>query len=415
MNLYRRVAALATAAPQAPAAAGPDGAVLTRAELMDRIARPRPRHPGAGAEDPLAVVIDQLRAQREGGQMLTLATSGSSTAPRMVRRSVRSWTASLDDLDALVRPRPIGSPRRRDDGWLWAPGTAGSTLTLYGVWHGLGCGIPVLASGSWHGVPREGPLAEHAARASVIHCAPAVLQDVLESIPERVPGSAGSARRGGSPGRRVLSLRTAVVAGGRTSARLRERARGAEVRLVEYYGAAELSFVAVDPDGGGLRPFPGVEVEVRDGVVWARSELLAEGVAGLDGWAAVGDRARLRDDGTLELLGRPGVAEVAGHTVHLAEVEALLAGVTGVAEIVCLAEPRPRVGERVLAVFRPEDGADPLAGLRAAARRLPPASRPGRFVRRVQLPRTPAGKVARDQLADELRTAGATLAGGRGA
>ncbi len=72
------------------------------------------------------------------------------------------------------------------------------------------------------------------------------------------------------------------------------------------------------------------------------------------------------------------------------------------AEIVCLAEPRPRVGERVLAVFRPEDGADPMAGLRAAASRLPPASRPGRFVRRVQLPRTPAGKVARDQLADEL-------------
>ena len=73
-------------------------------------------------------------------------------------------------------------------------------------------------------------------------------------------------------------------------------ARG--VVVTEYYGAAELSFVAAARHPGPLRPFPGAEVQLRDGEIWVRSPYLAtgygSGVTGplrrdRDGFATVGD------------------------------------------------------------------------------------------------------------------------------
>jgi acyl-CoA synthetase (AMP-forming)/AMP-acid ligase II len=191
-----------------------------------------------------------------------------------------------------------------------------------------------------------------------------------------------------------------VVAGAAPAPGLRVRAERLGVALVEYYGAAELSFVAVDVDGSGLRPFPGVEVRLRDGVLWVRSPYLAESVDGVpvadrDGWATTGDRARWGAAGTLELLGRPGTATVAGHTVQLAEVEAVLAAVPGVAEAVCLATPDPRLGQRLVAVVRRIPGSDPLPALRRAEEALPPSARPVRHHVVDDVPRTPSGKVDR--------------------
>ena len=102
---------------------------------------------------------------------------------------------------------------------------------------------------------------------------------------------------------------------------------------------------------------------------------------------------RWRDDGALQLLGRKAAANVAGHIVHLAEVEAVLAAVHGVAEVVCLAAPDDRFGQRVVAVVRPTGGTAPRSALRAAASTLPAAARPIRYHVVGELPRTPAGKV----------------------
>src|SRR3954447_8609213 len=110
-----------------------------------------------------------------------------------------------------------------------------------------------------------------------------------------------------------------VVAGDRLRRPLAERAVAVGARISHYYGAAELSFVAWGRDEGDLRPFPGVELEVRDGVIWVRSPYLSDGYLtgggpfslGVDGFASVGDHGRLLN-GLLGVAGRGAEAVVTG-------------------------------------------------------------------------------------------------------
>jgi long-chain acyl-CoA synthetase len=224
---------------------------------------------------------------------------------------------------------------------------------------------------------------------------PAVLADVL------------AARARG----RLPRLRLAVVAGAALPVALRARAAELGIRVVEYYGAAELSFVATDSDGTGLRAFPDVRVRVRDGLVEVRSPYVALGYAGgagpltvVDGWAGVGDRGRLGPDGVLVVAGRGDDAlDVGGTTVLLADVERALGRVPGVVDVACVADPDPARSGRPAVVVRPGssgvDRAQLVRELRAAARReLPPPARPVRYAVVDALPRTPAGKPDREEL-----------------
>jgi long-chain acyl-CoA synthetase len=267
----------------------------------------------------------------------------------------------------------------------------------------------MIASGPW----RPGAAARVGASAVSLQCVPTVLADVL------------TAREAGG----LAALRRAVVAGAALPTELRARATAAGVSPAEYYGAAELSFVAADPDGRGLRAFPGAELAVRSGRIAVRSPYLALGYLPDDGpgplcqeaggWASVGDRGSLDADGRLTVLGRgDAVVSVGGYVVALDDVERALAGTPGTTEIVCLAQPDVRLGACVLAVVRPvpaalgaEPAAEPVAALvtalRAVARRrLPRPARPVRYVVRTDLPRTPGGKVARARLLAELLPAG---------
>lgn len=336
-------------------------------------------------------VLAAARAVDDPAARLVVLTSGSSGDPRAVVRTVRSWDASVDAFTRVAGL--VGTDV------VWLPGGVDSTLTLFGLWHALVTGLPAVATGGWRA---SGPVP---ATASVVHCVPTVAADVLDR------------RRDGA----LPALRRAVLAGAGGVRALRRRAAPLGVDVVEYYGAAELSFVAVDADGAGLRPFPGVEVVAREGVVHARSAYLSEGYFGgdgplrrdADGWATVGDRGEVRPDGTLTVEGRgeDGLS-VGGHTVVVSDVERVLAGVDGVVEVVCLGEPHARLGERVVAVVRPREGVDPVPALRAAARSaLPAPARPVRYVVLAELPRTSGGKVARAVLREKVTTAGRT--GGR--
>jgi long-chain acyl-CoA synthetase len=345
-------------------------------------------------------LCDAVRARRgapSGEPLLTVLTSGSTGRPRAVVRTAASWAASLRSFDVVSGVR--------DGDVVWAPGPLCSTLTLFAGWHALATGRP-LVTGRWRGVAAT----PRAADATVVHAVPAVVADVLAAA------AAGDLPR----------LRLAVVAGAHVPAGLREQARLAGVRLVEYYGAAELSFVAADADGRGLRPFPGCRVQLRDarggpvpawteGEVWVSSPYLAQGYLGTDardggplrrdgGWASVGDRARMRPDGALEVIGRGEAAvEVGGHTVPVADVEAVLRAVPGVLEVACVGERHAHLGNRLVAAVRAVPGTDPVPQLKAAARAsLPRAARPSRWVLLDDMPRTSGGKLARGPLADLL-------------
>lgn len=356
-------------------------------------------------------------------------TSGSTGRPRAVVRSRASWAGSFDAVSTLARATPASI--------VLVPGSLATSLYCFGAVHALALGAalrPVLLSRDLG----------HAARSSdVLHLTPAQLEAVLDAWEASGAGTGRTADH--DPGAPVRAPdRTALVGGAGLSATSRRRAEHAGIHVVSYYGAAELSFVAVDPDGRGLRPFPGVEIDVRGdgeedragaarrhGTVWVRSPWLASGyLAGAtgplrrrDGWASVGDLADAHaSDEPLVLRGRgPGAISVGASTVLPEDVESVLSTDAAVADVVVLGTPHPRWGQVVTAVLvlagaAPGTGAGAgqegqdhdravVARLEALSRRrLSPAQRPRRWLLAPALSRTGGGKLARAAVADQLPT-----------
>jgi long-chain acyl-CoA synthetase len=329
-------------------------------------------------------------------------SSGSTGRPRAVIRSRGSWTRSFGHVSALTGTRPQDT--------VLVTGPLASSLHCFAALHALATGCCADL------VPTPAATTAALARGDVAHVVPSRLDDILDALDAGVPSL----------------LRTVVVGGAGLDHAQRARAATHGVDVVAYYGAVELSFVAIDT-GDGLRPLPEVEIEVRPqertdlGEVWVRSPWTADGyLAGArgplrreDGWCTVGDLADLpgpdapdaRDDaGTdagaggaaqagapLVLRGRgDGAVLTAGATVVPEDVEVALRPVPGVRDVVVVGAPHRRFGAVVVAVVE----ADARPGLRAHLERvaratLAPAQRPRRWYRVDALPRTGAGKPAR--------------------
>ncbi|MCF7549129.1 AMP-binding protein [Pseudonocardia sp. WMMC193] len=288
-------------------------------------------------------------------------TSGSSGTPKVLQRSRASWLRSFEALGAVPGPVLVAGP-------------LSSSLFLFGALHALWCGAELRLA------PR---LSAAAARgAATVHVVPAMLPE-LAAVPFEL-----------------------VVCGG---AHVPEGLRRPE--LLEYYGSAEHSLIAIRRDGV-LRPVPGVDLEVRAGELWVRSPLAVDGrLRGgvLDPspeWTSVGDRVDIVD-GVLTVHGRESATiGSGGFLVAAEEVEAVLRAVPGVSDVVVAGSPHPRLGAVVTAVV---EGEPVLADLRAAARAgLDPRKRPRIWLRAKEIPRTPAGKPARAALTAAL--AAGTLA-----
>ena len=120
---------------------------------------------------------------------------------------------------------------------------------------------------------------------------------------------------------------------------------------------------------------------------------------------ATGDRARWRDGGVLELLGRhDGQVKVRGFRVELAEVEAEIASCPGVREAAVIAQDDGTGGQRLIACTVAELGQNlRIDTIRRLLRdRLPRPMIPSRFEVVAALPRTPSGKVDRRTLLKSL-------------
>lgn len=370
------------------------GRTLSYGELAERVAAlnlPATGPVYAVHEDPLVtltlfyaavaanrtvVVSDPARAMVQvgalpGGTFLVAVTSGSSGRPRPVARMASSWSESFIPLARLARLR------RTDRVGLTGPLHA--TLHLFGAVHAL-----------WLGAHLTDVLTE----ATVVHCVPTVLMSLLASLPTGAP------------------LRTAVVAGAALDGATADRAAARGIGIVEYYGATELSFVAARRVPEPLRAFPGVEIQVREQVLWSRSAYRAIGYTGdatgpmrIDdaGFATVGDLAVLTETGDLTIRGRSDAAiSTGGSTVIAEDVEAVLQGLPGVRAAAVIGAPHPRLGEIVVAALELADGAN-LATVRTSARSvLGSAAMPRRWFVVESLPRTTVGKIARGRVASGL-------------
>nr|WP_216645365.1 class I adenylate-forming enzyme family protein [Isoptericola halotolerans] len=311
-------------------------------------------------------------------------SSGSTGRPRAVVRTRGSWTRSFDHVTSF-----IGS---RETDTVVVTGPLASSLHCFATVHALAVGACA------HLAPGTSATTAALATGDVVHLVPSRLDDVLDALD------------GGAPSR----LRTAVVGGAGLDPVQRERAAAHGIEVVAYYGAVELSFVAVDT-GTGLRAFPEVELAVRPlpgtslGEVWVRSPWVSLGyLAGARGplrrdgaWATVGDLAELPgvlgDAPALTLRGRgDGAVLTAGATVVPEDVEAALRPVPGVRDVVVAGAPHRRLGAVVVAVVEADDRPGLRAHLERVARAtLAPAQRPRRWYRVDGLPRTGDGKPAR--------------------
>jgi long-chain acyl-CoA synthetase len=310
------------------------------------------------APDPVAVVLDAY-ARRAS---IALRTSGTTSRPRSVVRTAASWVDSFPAVSGLTG---IDAAAR-----IWVPGPLSATMNLFAAVHARWTGATVTDS------PED---ATHA------QLTPAALAAALD---------AGTALDGVH----------VVVAGDRLGEGLARRSAAAGVRTSHYYGAAELSFVAWGTHEGDLRPFPGVEVSVRDGRIWARSPWLSQGYAGepgplrlaADGFATVGDRGLLLD-GVLTVTGRDdGTVVTAGATVVVSDVEQTLRRATG-CDLVVLGVEHPRLGAQLVAIVADREA---HARTYAAARsELSRTHRPVQWYLAPELPLTAAGKVDRQALA----------------
>lgn len=301
---------------------------------------------------------------------LVVVTSGTSGRPRPVIRTAVSWTSSFAPLSDLAG---IGAGDR-----VLLTGPLHATMHLFAAVHTLALGAE---------------LTDRTELATAVHAVPAVLADLLATLPAGAP------------------LRTAVLAGSNLPTNVADAAVRRGIAVTEYYGAVELSFVAARRYPDPMRAFPGAEVQLRDGRVWVRSPYLAigypTGVSGpltkdADGFATVGDLADGLPGGGLVIRGRGDAAITTGGATVLAEdVESVLTALPGVAAVAVVGVPHDRLGQVVTAVIEPVRDADPrdLRSLRSAARDvLREQSLPRRWLLTPRLPRTSGGKIARDQV-----------------
>jgi long-chain acyl-CoA synthetase len=205
--------------------------------------------------------------------------------------------------------------------------------------------------------------------------------------------------------------------------------------LIEGYGMTEacgnITFNRPGDVGEGSvgRPFPGVRIrivgpdgrDVPDGTVgelWCAGNFLfarywndpdATRRALVDGWFRTGDQAVRDPHGRYRIVGRVGfMIKRGGIFVSPFEVEAALAQHPAIAECMATGAPSERWGQEVEAflVLRQTVSAENLHA--HAAQTLGEPSRPVRFWSVPEIPKTPAGKVARGALG-ELRASARPL------
>lgn len=220
---------------------------------------------------------------------------------------------------------------------------------------------------------------------------------------------------------RCASLRSVLHSASKATAEDLERLVGViGTRLVEGWGMTENSgglmtatSVADVEAGSSLavttvgRPLPGYDVRVVEDELHVRGPGLATGywrrpeataAAFRDGWFATGDVGTLDERGYVRLLERRTDLIVSGGmNVYPAEVEAVIAGVPGVAEVAVVGAPHPRWGQAVVAVVVPVAGAAlDLDVIRERCReRLAGYKKPTEILLDTALPRTVSMKVSR--------------------
>jgi acyl-CoA synthetase (AMP-forming)/AMP-acid ligase II len=353
-------------------------------------------------------------------------TSGTTGRPKGVRRTHRNRLASLVAMTFDV----LGGVPAATDVYLHA-GPISHTSGLFV--------LPFLAAGATQLIhPRYDPeaLIEAVRERGVTHTAlvPTMIARLL-AVPDLVP---------------LTTLKMLGYAGApMPPEQIRQAYQRISRNLVQYYGLVEAippvtvldaadhaAGLAAEPEllTSAGRPCFGVEVRVVDaaarslppgqvGEVITRGDHVMGGYWGTagesiravrDGWLHTGDLGRLDARDRLWLVDRKAdMIITGGYNVYPREVEDVIAEVPGVREVAVVGAADPEWGQRIVALYTGDAGADALAEHCRA--RLAGYKKPKEFRRMESCPVNATGKIAKNLLRARLAgevTGNAREAGG---
>lgn len=311
----------------------------------------------------------------QGEAVFETLSGGSSGTPRRIRRSQQSWIAGFTVNAGLFGIGP-GMP-------VAVIGNLVHSLALYGALEALHLGAELHMLEPMR--PDHQARALAARRVALLYATPAQLRGLLVA------------------GVDWPDLRRVLVGGSRLDPELRTAlAQRTGAQITEFYGAAETSFISLaDADCGPEsvgRPYPGVEIDLRQGQIWVRSPYLAEGYSGepgsalwSGGWVCPGETGRI-EAGELILAGRISRrVKIADVSVQPEAIEAWLLARPGVLMAAVVPRPDARRGHILVACLQgdPAQEADLLTGLRG---RFGPLVAPRRICWLRDWPVLPSGK-----------------------
>ncbi|MFJ6852428.1 class I adenylate-forming enzyme family protein [Streptomyces sp. NPDC091271] len=353
-----------------------------------------PGAPSAAADDIAALVY----------------TSGTTGDPKGVQHTHRSLLSEIGNM-----------PGSRQGLVYLNPFPPGHIASLGVMLRALILGTPTVFMQKWDPEAALDLISAHGVTASA-------------GVPFHLAGLLDAAERSG---RSLGTLCDYLVGAASVAPVLVERAHRAGIAAYRAYGSSEHPTITSgrpdDPvawraytDG---RPMPGCEIRIvgpdgrdvppgQDGEVFSRGpELFAgyrdaslnEGALAEGGWLRTGDAGRVDADGCLTITDRlKDIIVRGGEKISSKEVEDVLASHPSVAEAAAVAEPDARYGERVCAFVVPRDGTEfGLSDVAAhfAASGLARQKTPERLIVVRELPRTPAGKILKQQLRVRLNEA----------
>lgn len=344
------------AADLAPALAerGWGGTIVSLADFRAAELRAGERGGVSGVADPQRRTPQPpAPTVRDGDEpFLLLFSSGTTSAPKGFLKTRAQYRANVAVSSAHLEPLPGVHTL--------APGPVSYSLTLYALIECLATGGAAHMADAFDAI--EMARRVHGERITRVVAVPALVQSLSDA-----------ARREGARGEpdRFASLELVVTGGANLSASLRE-GLGAVlpgVRLISYYGAAEIGFIGDSRGGDGtlIEVYEGIGFEIRSesgervpdgefGTLWIDAAACSDGylagttdavLRGADGWATVHDQGRIVD-GRLQLAGRAGdIVVTGGHKVALPEVERAFDGMPGLGAVCAIALPHRRLGSVV--------------------------------------------------------------------
>ncbi|MBM7645573.1 long-chain acyl-CoA synthetase [Scopulibacillus daqui] len=329
-------------------------------------------------------------------------TSGTTGLPKGFLRHQQSW---IESIKAAQKYFSIS-----ENEVVAAPGPMVHSLSLYAAVHTLNVGASFFISESFE--PENFIKDIKSFKINTIFIVPTMLEALL-SYDNRFQS---------------LKLSKILSSGDKLSAKTVDLLKQImpEVKLYEYYGASETSFMTIydhqkhkKPHSVG-KPFYQVDISIRNdkgeeagpgenGVLYVRSPMLFSGYDGIPklekDWMTVGDIAYRDNDGFVFLVGRKkNMMITGGLNVYPEEVEACLKAVPHITKVAVIGLPDRYWGEKITAVLL-EDEASQISDIELenhCKAHLSSYKCPKAWVRIAEFPLTSSGKIARQRLKERL-------------